>query len=123
MGTEHLLLGLLRVQDGVAAKVLANLGVQLVAARTEAQNLLQGRIDRAPVAAPGHGSGAPIDDGTWALLVTAGQEAAAMSSNTILPEHLLLAMLKDPDSALCRILAQAGLDFEQARKRIHDADA
>src|SRR2546421_427107 len=69
VGTEHILLGLLREQEGVAAQVLMNLGLKLEEVREEVLNLLGHGIEgseggeRNPAAAGGGGGGAPAEGG------------------------------------------------------------
>ena len=97
VGTEHLLLGLLRVDDGRAAATLASLGVT------------HARVRRAVVGMMGVGveppeGDLPLTDPAQAAVERAGREASAMGAERVGTEHILLALVRDPSGAATRIL-------------------
>jgi ATP-dependent Clp protease ATP-binding subunit ClpC len=98
IGTEHLLLGVLREGEGVAAQVLVTLGVDLSRARARVLELLDGLpTPDDPVPGPGPRSGGML----------AGQES-----------ELLTVLLADEESLLCRALGQLGIPASDLRGAI-----
>ena len=111
IGTEHLLLGVLREEEGVAAEVLAALGVTLADVRAAVEETV------------GRGEGTPTGQmpftprGKQALELSL-REALRLDHNWIGTEHILLALTRMPESAGGRILARAGVDEETARTAV-----
>ena len=116
VGTEHVLLGLIREHEGVAAQVLMNLGLKLDEVREEVLNLLGAGVS------PSRSESTLVRDGpsTGRILLVAAEEAGSMSSQTVDPEHLLLALLRDTEHRAGRILKDAGLTLEDVRRRLRD---
>jgi ATP-dependent Clp protease ATP-binding subunit ClpA len=103
VGTEHLLLGLLWVEDGVAARVLTTSGVDYARCR----DFMDRRIGR------GEGTVPPPEALPWAprarkALRAATEEADALNNQYIGTEHLLLGLLRVPDGMAARMLAIFG---------------
>jgi ATP-dependent Clp protease ATP-binding subunit ClpC len=114
IGTEHILLGLLRERDGVAAGVLASLGVEYEPVRAAVVRML------------GLGVEDPGDDlqSTGAAtnaVERAGREAAALGAEQVGTEHILLALMHDPGGAASRILWQLDVDPVAVRSAISGA--
>jgi hypothetical protein len=113
VGTEHLLLGVLRCGDHRAVKVLETLGVTLDDARAAAQPTL---IDGQPPAEP------PGKDGisTYArsVLEQSLREAVARGDGAIGVEHLLLALLREDVGGAARTLHELGVDTDVLRERL-----
>ena len=112
IGTEHLLLGILALNEGVAVNVLKSLGL----------NLAQLRLEVEKVCGTG---GATKTDGPMPLtprlkrvLVFAAQEAQAMNYNFIGTEHLLLAILREGESQAARVLQNLNVNFDEVRQAI-----
>jgi ATP-dependent Clp protease ATP-binding subunit ClpC len=103
IGTEHILLGLLAEPAGVASNVLKSLGVELPAARAVV----------ARVAAPGASAIAnsqlPFSARARAVLERSIGEAHGLGHKYVGTEHLLLALLCDPESVAVRALNDLGL--------------
>jgi hypothetical protein len=99
VGTEHLLLGLLRVEEGAAADVLRTLGVSHEAARAQV------------VAIVGEGSQAstgqlPFTPRAKKALELALREKASRGARCIEPEHLLLVLARDPETVSAQVLTR-----------------
>jgi ATP-dependent Clp protease ATP-binding subunit ClpC len=113
VGTEHLLLGLIREGDGVAIAVLRNQGVDLeeLARSIEKQINTSGGMMTI-------GQMIPFTPRAKKVLEIAAQEARAMSHKYIGTEHILLALMKDNESAAASALAAVGVDYDSCREEI-----
>ncbi len=113
VGTEHLLLGLIREGDGVAVAVLKNLGIDL--------DDLARNIEKSISSSGGMmtiGQMIPFTPRAKKVLEIAAQEARAMSHKYIGTEHLLLALMKDHESAAATALANIGVEYERVKEEI-----
>jgi ATP-dependent Clp protease ATP-binding subunit ClpC len=113
VGTEHLLLGLIREGDGVAIAVLRNLHVDL--------DELARSIEKSITSSGGMmtiGQMIPFTPRAKKVLEIAAQEARAMTHKYIGTEHILLALMKDNESAAATALAAVGVDYESSREEI-----
>ena len=118
VGTEHVLLGLIREQDGVAARVLERLGVSL----GRAQNEIRRQMEMMDTRAPGQGSRS-WSPGARRVLELALDEARELNPKLGLPnfvdtEHLLLGLVRESDSTAVRVLRALGVDLEQVRREV-----
>jgi ATP-dependent Clp protease ATP-binding subunit ClpA len=134
IGTEHILLGLIREGDGVAAQVLKE-HADLLAIRMAVLDLLPTAsieatrglhwLRRRAVADPGEAA-APAEqavlNATPAADTTLSEAARLAGSQPVGSHHLLLAALTDPDTAAARALAALGVDLGQARQALRGAD-
>jgi ATP-dependent Clp protease ATP-binding subunit ClpA len=111
IGTEHLLLGLAREGDGVAAKVLANLGVELNKVRS-AVEFTVGRGDR-PVR--GEIGMTPRAKKVMELAV---DEARRLNHHYIGTEHLLLGLVREGEGIAAGVLESLGVSLERARGEV-----
>ena len=108
VGTEQILLGLIGEGTGVAAKVLAELGVTLQASRTEVEKII-GRGTRSV-------SGEiPFTPKVKRVFEQAFAEARQLETNYIGTEHLLLGLLKEGEGVAAKVLNNLGVDPEKAR--------
>jgi ATP-dependent Clp protease ATP-binding subunit ClpC len=130
IGTEHLLLGLIREGKGVGSQVLAAQAGDLMAVRMAVLDVLpapsapRGRrwLRRLGVGAPGDAD-EPDDVRTTSAAGTSLEEAARLAgSQPVGSHHLLLATLADPDSAAARALATVGVDLDRARDALRAVD-
>ena len=103
VGTEHLLLGLLREEEGTAARVLASLGVTHPRVRTAVMGMMGVGIE-APVGE------LPLTGAAQAAIDRAGREASVLGAESVGTEHILLALTRDPGGAAARILTQMDAD-------------
>jgi ATP-dependent Clp protease ATP-binding subunit ClpA len=131
IGTEHILLGLIREGDGVAAQVLKQ-HVDLARIRRQVLELLpaasaedtRGRRWLRRRAAAGHGAPAEqaVLNATPAADITLSEAARLAGTQPVGSHHLLLAALADPASAAARALAALGVDLDQAKEALHSMD-
>jgi hypothetical protein len=111
IGTEDLLLGLLREGDGVAAKTLESLGVSLAAAREQVEET----IGRGLSSPPSH---IPFTPRAKKVLELSLREALALGHSYIGTEHLLLALLREDDCVAAQVLIRLGADHARVRERV-----
>ena len=112
VGTEHLLLGLLREDEGVAAQILMNLGLKFEDVRHEVLSLLGHGIDEASTPAPRQSPYLRFTDRARRVMQHANQEAQRFSHEYIGTEHLLLGLLKDPSSVGMKAILSFDLDLD-----------
>jgi hypothetical protein len=105
MGSEHLLLGILRASDGVAAAVLREQGVTLEAARLAAQPTLAGEDVTEP-----DSPSSPLTRYARRVFHEALRYAAADPGHVIRVPDLLHAALRDPEGGACRTLEALSVD-------------
>ncbi|MEO8953019.1 MAG: Clp protease N-terminal domain-containing protein [Ktedonobacteraceae bacterium] len=108
IGTEHLLLGLLRVEDSVAAKVLANLGVEILKARGAVEFII-GRGDRIVLGEIG------LTPRAKKVIELAVDEARHMNHRYIGTEHLLLGMVREGEGIAAGVLESLGVRLPKVR--------
>jgi prophage maintenance system killer protein len=103
VGTEHLLLGLLGIDDGVAAKVLTRLSVSAPEARNEIEQII-GRGTAPPAGQP------PFTPRSKRVLELAHGEAKRLDHNYVGTEHLLLGLVREGEGLAAQILSRLGAD-------------
>src|SRR5450756_2649397 len=108
IGTEHLLLGLVREGEGVAARVLENMNVELPKVRTAVEFII-GRGDRPVVGEVG------LTPRAKRVIELAIDEARHLGHNYIGTEHLLLGLLHEGEGVAASVLESFGVTLEQAR--------
>ncbi len=111
IGTEHILLGLVREDDGVAAKVLINLGVGLTKVRSAVEFII-GRSEKASSNEIG------LTPRAKRVIELAIDEARHLGHNYIGTEHLLLGLLREGDGVASSVLDSLGITLERARAEI-----
>ncbi len=110
IGTEHLLLGLVREGEGVAAKVLSNLGVELNKVRSTVEFII-GRGDRIVLGEIG------LTPRAKKVIELAIDEARRMNHHYIGTEHLLLGLLSEGQGIAAGVLESLGVRLEEARRQ------
>ncbi len=110
--TEHLLLGLAREQEGVAAQVLDKMGASLIKVRAEVEKHPPAFPPEPPSAEP------KLTPRAKRVLELAADEARRMKHNYIGTEHLLLALLREKDGVAARVLRSLGLTLETGRTKV-----
>ena len=109
IGTEHLLLGLLREERGLAARVLAAVGITIEPARDQLKAIV-GEGDAVP-------SGQiPFTPRAKKVLELALRESQAMSHDVIGTEHLLLGLAREDDGVAMQVLRALGSGSEAVRR-------
>ncbi|MCX7927680.1 MAG: ATP-dependent Clp protease ATP-binding subunit [Candidatus Omnitrophica bacterium] len=112
IGTEHILLGLIREGEGVAATVLEKMGVSLENIRIEIEKLVQ------PGPATQIIGDLPFTPRAKKALELAAEEARALGHNYIGTEHLLLGLIREEEGVASQILLNLGLDLTTVRNKI-----
>ena len=108
IGTEHLLLGLVREGDGIAAKVLANLGVELSKVRSAVEFII-GRGDRAVLGEIG------LTPRAKKVIELSVDEARRLNHHYIGTEHLLLGLVREGEGIAAGVLESLGVNLERVR--------
>jgi ATP-dependent Clp protease ATP-binding subunit ClpC len=111
IGTEHLLLGLVREGDGVAARVLNNMGVQLPKVRSAVEFII------------GRGEGAVIGEigltpRAKKVLELAVDEGRRLNHHYIGTEHLLLGLVREGEGIAAGVLESLGVNLEKVRSQV-----
>ncbi len=112
VGTEHLLLGILALNEGVAVSVLKSMGLNLELLRLEVEKSC-GSGGETQTDGP-----LPLTPRLKRVLLLASQEAQAMNYNFIGTEHLLLAILREGESAAARILQNLKVNPNEVRQAV-----
>lgn len=112
IGTEHLLLGLIREGEGVASAVLQKLGLDLESIRIEVEKLVQPGPQTQVV------GDIPFTPRSKKALELAAEEARALGHNYIGTEHLLLGLVKEGEGMAYRVLLNLGLDLGKLRNEV-----
>jgi len=108
IGTEHLLLGLVREGEGVAAKVLSNLGVELNRVRDTVEAII-GRRDRIVLGEIG------LTPRAKKVIELAVDEARRLNHHYIGTEHLLLGLVREGEGIAAGVLESMGVNLEKVR--------
>ncbi len=113
VGTEHILLGLLRESEGIAAKALTSRGISLDAVRQQVEEII-GRGSQPP-SASGH---IPFTPRAKKVLELSLREALQLGHDYIGTEHILLGLIREGDGVAAHILDESGVDLNQARQQV-----
>ncbi|HEY5561640.1 MAG TPA: ATP-dependent Clp protease ATP-binding subunit [Clostridiaceae bacterium] len=112
VGTEHVLLGILKEEDGMACAILNNMGINLDDVRNMVDEL------------EGHGdmnvykNEIPMTPRTKRLLDISLIQARDLNNNYVAPEHILLALISEAEGVAYTILSNFNLDFEKLRNEL-----
>src|SRR5688572_28235255 len=113
IGTEHLLLGLIREGEGMAIKILKSLNINLVELRKSVEGAVKGSTgNNANI------GNIPLTKQAEKALKITYLEAKIFKSDIIGTEHLLLAILKDEDNIATQILNQYGVNYDIMREEL-----
>ncbi len=112
VGTEHILLGLIALGEGVAAQVLANLGVDLRRVRAEIEKIV-GTGDNMMLLGE-----IPFTPRAKKVLEYAVEEAQHMGHSYVGTEHLLLGLIREEEGVAARVLENLGLRLEGVREEV-----
>ena len=112
VGTEHLFLGLINEGEGVAAKVLTDLGMKLDELRGEVEALM---VQGDKVVAENEMVG--ITPRAKMVLTLAVDEARHLGHRYIGTEHMLLGLIREGEGAIAQLLSRHGIELEKAREQ------
>jgi len=116
IGTEHLLLGLIREGDGVAIKILKNLNIDISSIRQSIEDAVKGSsVSRSPVGS------VPLTKQAEKVLKITYLEAKIFKSDIIGTEHLLLAILRDEDNIASQILQQYNISYDLFKNEVEQS--
>ena len=111
IGTEHLLLGLIREQDGIAAKALESLSISLEDVHSQVEEL----IGRGTFVPTGH---IPFTPRAKKVLELSLREALQLGHNYIGTEHILLGLIREGEGVAAQVLLNLGADLEKVRSAV-----
>jgi ATP-dependent Clp protease ATP-binding subunit ClpC len=111
IGTEHILLGLLREEEGVAARALTSLGVSLEAVRRDVGEIV-GQGSEVP---RGH---IPFTPRAKKVLELSLREALQLGHNYIGTEHILLGLIREGEGVAAQVLQKLGADLNRVRQTV-----
>ncbi|PWB74023.1 hypothetical protein C3F09_04445 [candidate division GN15 bacterium] len=112
IGTEHLLLGLVRLGEGRAVEVITNLGLDLDDLKQSIEEVVQ------PSGGTMTMGQLPLTARAKKTLEVSGQEARALKSKDIDTEHILLALLKDEEGVAAQVLSTYEIDYKEAYEEL-----
>jgi ATP-dependent Clp protease ATP-binding subunit ClpC len=112
VGTEHLLLGLIKLGQGVAVNVLQKLGLDLETVRLEVEKQVGTGPDQKMM------GNIPYTPRVKKVLALAQKEAKALNHTYVGTEHILLGLLREGDGVAARVLKNLDVDIEQTRQEI-----
>ena len=112
LGTEHILLGLIKEGSGVAANVLRNLDVDIKKIRLEVEKMVQSSPDIVTKGQP------PLTPRAKKVLEFSLEEARSLGHNYIGTEHILLGLLRESEGVAAHVLMNLGLKLEEVREEV-----
>jgi ATP-dependent Clp protease ATP-binding subunit ClpC len=107
IGTEHLLLGLIRLGEGRAVEIISNIGLELSDLKQSIEDVVQ------PSGGTMTMGQLPLTARAKKTLEVAGQEARALKSKDIDTEHILLALLKDEEGVAAQVLTMYDITYQE----------
>ena len=112
VGTEHILLGLIKLGQGVAVNVLERMGLDLDSVRIEVEKEVgTGTAGQA-------GNNIPYTPRVKKVLALANKEAKALNHSYVGTEHILLGLLREGDGVAARVLQKLNVDIQRTRNEI-----
>ena len=112
VGTEHLLLGLIKLGQGVAVNVLQKMGLDLETVRQEVEKEVRGGNEQKV------SGNIPYTPRVKKVLALAAKEAKALNHTYVGTEHILLGLLREGDGVAAKVLKNLDVDIEQCRQEI-----
>ncbi|MFN9821955.1 MAG: ATP-dependent Clp protease ATP-binding subunit [Akkermansiaceae bacterium] len=112
VGTEHLLLGLIKLGQGVAVNVLERMGLELDTVRVEVEKEVG---SGPPQKSPGN---IPYTPRVKKVLALSNKEAKALNHSYVGTEHLLLGLLREGEGVAARVLKRLDVDIQRTRNAI-----
>src|ERR1022692_655447 len=112
LGTEHLLLGLIKLGQGVAVNVLQKMGIDLDSVRIEVEKQVGSGPDQKMI------GNIPYTPRVKKVIALAQKEAKNLNHTYVGTEHLLLGLLREGDGVAAKVLRALDVDIEQCRQEI-----
>src|SRR6266478_741454 len=112
VGTEHLLLGLIKLGQGVAVNVLQKMGLDLETVRMEVEKHVGSHPETKMV------GNIPYTPRVKKVMALAGKEAKALNHSYVGTEHILLGLLREGEGVAARVLKSLKVDIERTRNEI-----
>jgi len=112
LGTEHVLLGLLKLGQGIAVNVLRNMNLSYDVIRSEIEKIVGFGPEMQVYSDPA------LTGKVKKVFEFANEEAANLNHNYVGTEHLLLAILRQTDGVAAQVLENMGVDLKEIRKEI-----
>ena len=112
VGTEHLLLGLIKLGQGVAVSVLERMGLDLESVRMEVEKQVGTGPDQKV------SGNIPYTPRVKKVLALANKEAKALNHSYVGTEHILLGLLREGEGVAARVLQTLGVDIQRTRNEI-----
>lgn len=112
VGTEHLLLGLIKLGQGVAVNVLQKMGLDLETVRMEVEKQVGSGPETKMV------GNIPYTPRVKKVLALAGKEAKSLNHSYVGTEHILLGLLREGEGVAARVLKSLEVDIERTRNEI-----
>src|SRR5271155_479411 len=112
VGTEHMLLGLIKLGQGVAVNVLQRMGLDLERVRIEVEKHVGSHPETNMI------GNIPYTPRVKKVLALAAKEAKALNHSYVGTEHILLGLLREGEGVAARVLKNLDVDIEQTRQEI-----
>src|SRR6202008_2289294 len=112
VGTEHLLLGLIKLGEGVAVTVLQNMGLDLKTVRMEVEKHVGSHPETKMI------GNIPYTPRVKKVLALAAREAKALNHSYVGTEHILLGLLREGEGVAARVLKSLEVDINRTREEI-----
>jgi len=113
IGTEHILLGLVKESSGTGAKVLENFGINLIRVRSEVNKLMKSELEIVTM-----GRRLPLTPRAKKVIEYAHDEAKNLKHDYVGTEHLLLGLLREQDGVAAQVLMNFNLRLEDLRDEV-----
>ncbi|MEE9553363.1 MAG: ATP-dependent Clp protease ATP-binding subunit [candidate division Zixibacteria bacterium] len=114
IGTEHLLLGLIRLGEGLATEILNNIGIDLNELKASVEEMVQ------PSGGTMQMGQLPLTARAKKTLEVSGNEARALKSKDIDTQHILLALLKDEEGVASQVMAMYDVDYKEVYEELRN---
>ncbi|HSQ55735.1 MAG TPA: Clp protease N-terminal domain-containing protein [Gemmata sp.] len=114
IGTEHLLLGLIEVRDGIASRVLNQCNISIVSVREQVERIVQ----HGPGGAPDSSGRLPFTPRAESALRWTSEEARFLNHDFICTEHILMGLLHEREGVAFLVLRHFGLTADRARDEV-----
>ncbi len=114
IGTEHLLLGLVRLNEGKSIDILQNIGIELGELKKSVEDIVQ------PSGGTMQMGQLPLTARAKKTLEISGNEARALRSKDIDTEHILLALLKDEEGVAAQVLSMYDIDYKEVYEELRN---